>query len=162
MYNYPVELYHFGIPHRSGRYPWGSGARPFQSEEGKAQRRKKRQERLIRRTEKKFSKFESKISDRQRTADKEFNKAEKKSVSRFASQKGIDKAMGSAIEAQRMVHNMEYKGGQYYKKQMKKFDKMGITMNPELQQIGERYLSNIDANSKQVYQMTLYDKTYRK
>ena len=27
------ELYHYGIPRRSGRYPWGSGDRPFQSEE---------------------------------------------------------------------------------------------------------------------------------
>ena len=25
------ELYHYGIPRRSGRYPWGSGDRPFQS-----------------------------------------------------------------------------------------------------------------------------------
>ena len=24
------ELYHYGIPRRSGRYPWGSGDRPFQ------------------------------------------------------------------------------------------------------------------------------------
>lgn len=24
------ELYHYGIPKRSGRYPWGSGDRPFQ------------------------------------------------------------------------------------------------------------------------------------
>lgn len=27
------ELYHFGIKRRSGRYPWGSGDRPYQSEE---------------------------------------------------------------------------------------------------------------------------------
>lgn len=26
------ELYHYGIPRRSGRYPWGSGDRPYQSE----------------------------------------------------------------------------------------------------------------------------------
>lgn len=25
------ELMHFGIKHRSGRYPWGSGERPYQS-----------------------------------------------------------------------------------------------------------------------------------
>lgn len=28
-----IELYHFGTPRHSGRYPWGSGKRPFQSEE---------------------------------------------------------------------------------------------------------------------------------
>lgn len=32
--NNGVELYHFGIPHRSGRYPYGSGERPYQDREG--------------------------------------------------------------------------------------------------------------------------------
>lgn len=36
------ELYHFGIPRRSGRYPWGSGDRPFQSSGGKATKKNKR------------------------------------------------------------------------------------------------------------------------
>lgn len=27
------EIYHYGIKRRSGRYPWGSGDRPFQSTE---------------------------------------------------------------------------------------------------------------------------------
>lgn len=26
------DLMHFGIKRRSGRYPWGSGKRPFQAE----------------------------------------------------------------------------------------------------------------------------------
>lgn len=29
------ELYHYGMPRRSGRYPWGSGGRPYQSQGGK-------------------------------------------------------------------------------------------------------------------------------
>lgn len=29
------ELYHYGMPRRSGRYPWGSGQRPYQDDEGK-------------------------------------------------------------------------------------------------------------------------------
>lgn len=29
----PDEIYHFGIKRRSGRYPWGSGERPYQSDE---------------------------------------------------------------------------------------------------------------------------------
>lgn len=28
---YETELYHYGKPRRSGRYPWGSGDRPYQS-----------------------------------------------------------------------------------------------------------------------------------
>lgn len=38
MYVYPVkpdEIYHYGMPRRSGRYPWGSGDRPYQSEGGR-------------------------------------------------------------------------------------------------------------------------------
>ena len=34
MYIYPIrpdEIYHYGMPRRSGRYPWGSGDRPYQS-----------------------------------------------------------------------------------------------------------------------------------
>lgn len=43
------ELYHFGIKRRSGRYPWGSGERPYQSdpaklEAEKAEKRQKRKE----------------------------------------------------------------------------------------------------------------------
>lgn len=32
--DYRNELYHYGIPRRSGRYPYGSGDRPFQGEPG--------------------------------------------------------------------------------------------------------------------------------
>lgn len=34
MYTYPIrsdEIYHYGVKRRSGRYPWGSGDRPYQS-----------------------------------------------------------------------------------------------------------------------------------
>lgn len=31
---YNDELYHSGVKHRSGRFPWGSGKRPFQGEGG--------------------------------------------------------------------------------------------------------------------------------
>lgn len=27
---YSYEIYHFGVKHRSGRYPYGSGERPYQ------------------------------------------------------------------------------------------------------------------------------------
>lgn len=34
-----MELYHYGIPRRSGRFPFGSGERPFQSLKGFAKTR---------------------------------------------------------------------------------------------------------------------------
>lgn len=42
MYQYPLtpnEIYHYGIPRRSGRYPWGSGDRPYQSVNSSIQQR---------------------------------------------------------------------------------------------------------------------------
>lgn len=38
---YHDDLIHFGIKRRSGRYPYGSGERPFQGEGGRLSRRKK-------------------------------------------------------------------------------------------------------------------------
>ncbi len=39
------EIFHYGKPRRSGRYPWGSGSRPFQSYKGiSGYIRKKKQE----------------------------------------------------------------------------------------------------------------------
>lgn len=40
------ELYHYGIPRRSGRYPYGSGDRPYQRQE----KQKNRKEKVIRET----------------------------------------------------------------------------------------------------------------
>ena len=37
---YENELYHYGIKRRSGRYPWGSGERPYQGDNISASKRK--------------------------------------------------------------------------------------------------------------------------
>lgn len=45
MYIYsirPDEIYHYGMPERSGRYPWGSGNRPKQRLEGLRKQHKER------------------------------------------------------------------------------------------------------------------------
>lgn len=36
-----MEIYHFGIKERSGRYPWGSGKRPHQRLESPEERKKR-------------------------------------------------------------------------------------------------------------------------
>lgn len=157
MYYFQQELYHFGIPHRSGRYPWGSGSRPFQSDPQRVVlRRKKRAQRIETRTTKKFSKLDKRIEGRQKKADKEFNKAEKKSVSFFATQRGIDSAFEKAQIAQRRVHNLEYKGGQFYKRQEKKLSKMKMSMNSDLAEKGMNYLNNVSRNTQEMYKMSLY------
>ena len=32
LISYQNELYHYGTPRHSGRYPWGSGERPYQGD----------------------------------------------------------------------------------------------------------------------------------
>lgn len=51
-YKYP-DLMHYGIERRSGRFPWGSGKRPFQSLEGdqKDNRRDRRVKELLEKKE---------------------------------------------------------------------------------------------------------------
>lgn len=39
---YKNDLLHYGIKRRSGRYPWGSGENPYQSEGGKKQEESRR------------------------------------------------------------------------------------------------------------------------
>ena len=68
------ELYHYGIPRRSGRYPWGSGDRPFQSISGYI--RKKKQEKADAAAQKERNEqlrraMEEEQKKRQHDADKE-------------------------------------------------------------------------------------------
>lgn len=47
----PTELYHYGIPRRSGRYPWGSGDRPYQGEDVSRLRSQLKREQQSKKTE---------------------------------------------------------------------------------------------------------------
>lgn len=40
-YYWGEDLYHYGVKQRSGRYPYGSGERPFQGDPKKAVKRRK-------------------------------------------------------------------------------------------------------------------------
>lgn len=49
MYKYPTrsnEIYHYGIKRRSGRYPYGSGKRPYQDREKKINQLNKYQDKI--------------------------------------------------------------------------------------------------------------------
>lgn len=157
-------LIHYGIPKRSGRYPWGSGKRPFQSREEKraarAQRkeirRDKKADRINRRAEKKFGKIESAREESQRDADKYFDKAVKRSNRRFfSSQNWTNKAVERAYSSQQEVNRLEQKGKRYYQKIQKKMAKIDRQINPEIQKLGETYVQRTLENSKAVYNAIL-------
>lgn len=161
---YRSELYHHGIlgmkwgVRRYQPYPVESVRKG--REIGQAakvqQRNDKLSEKYKQRVTKKFEKIDTKIEKQKGVADKLYAKAEKKSVARFfTNQEKIDKAFGAATEAQRRVHGYEYKGGEYYKKYLTKYGKIGVDMAPDLRKIGERYLENVANNTNQIYQISL-------
>ncbi len=149
-------LIHYGKKRRSGRYPWGSGKRPFQSaKESLARRRtpEARTSRINKRASKKMSKIETRRLSRQKEADKYFQKAQKKSTSFFSSQSGVNKDLNRASNIQRDVNKLEYKGKKYYQKTLKKLDKLGklSDIDPDLKKLGDGYIKRVELNSKSIY-----------
>lgn len=143
-------LAHYGIKRRSGRYPFGSGERPYQSIK---QRRtpEAKAERINRRAEKKMSKIDYKTTKKQGRANKYFAKAQRKQVSPFATQRGVNKAANRAVDAQRKVNRLEYKGQKYYKKVVSKLNKIDREISPEVERLGQKYVKSVMDNSKLIY-----------
>lgn len=148
------ELYHYGVKHRSGRYPWGSGEDPYQSEERKKTKLKKMNVRL----QKKFNKVDQKASSKQKTANKYFQKAVKKEGSFFSTEKGVRKAYDKAASAQKEVNRQMYRANRSYQRYLKKVEKMGLNQNPELQKRGQTYYDFVTNSSQSQYQAILAKK----
>lgn len=147
-------LIHYGTPRKSGRYPFGSGKRPFQSLSSAVRKRmtpSARGTRINRRASKKLSKIEENRESGQKEADKYFDKAARKSTSFFSSQRGVDRAINRAANAQKSVNRLEYKGQRYYKKIQKKLSKLDQPIDPKVQKLGEQYIRDMQQNSKAIY-----------
>lgn len=151
FYRYPEkpdEIFHYGMPRRSGRYPWGSGERPHQRLERKTSR-------IEEKMSKRFDKADKRISKRQQYANKKFDKAIRKHYSFFGTEAGEQKAMDKASKAQRKVNQEEYKMSKMYEKYQKKFDKWDVTMNADLRKRGLEYYDRVIENSKALQNMAM-------
>lgn len=148
-------LIHYGIPKRSGRYPWGSGKRPFQSGGGREQRISRRADRINKRAVKKMTKLETKRELGQKKADKYFDKAVRRSTSFFSTQRRVNRAVDTAYSAQQKVTRLEQKGKKYYQKIQKKMSRMDKKIDPKVQEMGERYIQYTMNNSKAMYNSLL-------
>lgn len=151
-------LIHYGIKRRSGRYPFGSGSRPFQSVKGTIAKRRTpeaKASRINKRATKKLEKLEMKRSSAQEQANKMFDKATKKANSFFSSQKKVNKALDRANASQKVVNRLEYKGQNYYKKVQKKLSKIDGEVDPKVQKLGEQYIKSMANNSKSIYNAML-------
>lgn len=156
------ELYHFGRKgmrwgvRRFQPYPKGyHGLGKFIGSSSKQSKSERRGSRINSRAEKKLSRIERKVEKRQGVANKQYQKAIKKSNSLLATQKGIDKAMGKANKAQRKVNRLELKGQKYYKRKSKKLEKMKIDENPRVKELGQKYINSVNVTSKALYVSTM-------
>lgn len=154
FYIYPLkpdEIYHFGVSKRngakvgSGRYPLGSGDRPYQ--DLKAEKKRKWENKMT----KKLDRLDQKKSNAQSVANKKYQKAVNKENSFFSTKKGINKAYAKADNAQRVVNRLDYKENKYYNKYVKKFERNDITMSAALRKRGMQYYENVVNNSKATY-----------
>lgn len=153
LYASSSDLYHYGIQRKSGRYPWGSGGRPFQSLEEKGKRRKAR-------AEQKLAKISSKVQARQNKATQAYSRAEKKAGSFLSTRAGTRRAYESAADQQRKVNRLEVRGKKYYEKQVEKLAKLDIALSQEAQEIGERFIQDVLANNRTLYSQMAMTNTY--
>ncbi len=149
---YSNELYHFGIPRRSGRYPWGSGERPYQSAGGRSSDRVRRKEE---KTRKRFDKLDKRISKKQASANIRYQRAIRKSNSLFSTKRSTRRAFEKATKAQREVERLSYRGSKYYKSYERLATKLDVPMNKELKDRGLGYLNEVVLSSKSAYQIAL-------
>lgn len=143
------ELYHFGVQGRSGRYPWGSGYRPYQRLEGKRSKMEKR-------LGKKFSKANAKTGTLQNKANRYFNKANIQRNSRLRSaRKRADETFNRGFKQEERKQRIEYRMSKRYERYQKKFEKLNITMSDELKTQGLDYYNRVLANTSSSYQAAL-------
>lgn len=144
----PDEIFHYGMPQRSGRYPWGSGGRPYQRLEAKAAR-------MENRLKKRFARADRYTTSKQKTANKNYERAVKKSNSIFFTKKSEQRAFDKTTKAQRKVNREEYRMSKYFQRYSKTFDKMGVVMDAELKKKGLEYYDRVLKDSKLNYQISL-------
>lgn len=93
----PDEIFHYGMPERSGRYAWGSGDRPYQRLEGKVSK-------METRLRKRFARADKVTSSKQKIANRKFESAVRKSNSILSTKRSEQRAFDRATAAQRKVN----------------------------------------------------------
>lgn len=126
---------------------------------GKAAKRAAKAERVNARATKKLTRIDKKVGKAQNKANRAYVKATKKTTSLFATQRGVNKAMVKGEKAQRKVNRLEAKGARYYQRKTKKLGRLNSTANQQVKTIGERYLKNVEQNSRSIYNAMLVQGT---
>lgn len=143
------EIYHYGMPERSGRYAWGTGDRPYQRLEGKASRMESR-------LRKRFSSVDDKTSKMQSRANKLFDKAGKQRNSRRQSTRDkSQKTFDKGYDIWEKKGRVEYSMDKMYQRYLKRFESLDLTMDDDLKAKGLEYYNRVFENTNSQYKMAL-------
>ena len=152
MYRYPPrsnEIYHYGIQGRSGRYPWGSGQRPYQRLESK-------QARMENRLKKTFVKTDKRTANLQTKVNRAFNKANMQRNSIFPSvRRRSESTFDEAYRLDEKRQRLEYRASKKYERTLKKLEKFDLEMDSDLKKAGLDYYNKVIANSDSQYKAAL-------
>lgn len=151
VYSLPNELYHYGIPRKSGRYPWGSGDRPYQSLEVNPGLKK------MARASKKIQRISRKVEARRARNNKLYAKVEKLSRSSKEEKQEIAKEkLSKANDRQKKINALENRGKNYYLKMQRKLEKYDLEFDPEIAALGDKFIENMDLNYRLMYARTAF------
>lgn len=144
-----LELYHYGMPERSGRYAWGTGDRPYQRLEGKASRMEKRLGRKLDRADRRTSSLQAR-------ANKSFDKANRRRNSIFQFRRdAAEDAFDKGYNIQEKRQRIEYKMSKKYEQYLNKFENLDLKMDKTLKKRGLDYVNRVINNTNSQYQAAL-------
>lgn len=134
MSNYII---HFGIKRKSGRYPWGSGKRPHQSEEKGDSRKESSSQNEEKTKDKKKEKFH--LSDKQKTAIKIGLGVAGAALAAYGGYKLYNNVLKDAIDKGRLNH---------------KLSKIAKNIKKETLEKERAFVANVNRESKAKYGST--------
>lgn len=155
-----ADVLHFGIKRRSGRYPWGSGERPYQGETGRKSDSSDSIGSVIRKRriasgEVKLTKLKKKYEKQSAAAAKIYAKAERKSYGLLANPDKAKEYMVRASNVKYKANKTAYKAKKIYQRIMRQAEKEGLTLSKDSAKIGQMFLDAIAHNSDIMYSLDL-------
>lgn len=99
----------------------------------------------------KLERLNMRYQKKQAKADRQFDKAERKANSLFASKKSADRAFRKASKSQFKANKAAAKGKRWYEQMQTSYKKGGMPMSKRNMEIGEEFIRQVRANSRAMY-----------
>lgn len=154
MYNYyygipdGYSIYQTGVKERSGRYPWGSGDRPYQRLEKRKARIERRTARITKGITRKLDRADDRTKDLQKSINKKFAESARKQNSRFAFiRKSGERAFNVGYKTQEKRERIEYRTSKSFERYTRRIERMDQTMDSVLKSRGVDYYNRVTTNN---------------